>query len=141
MKKIIVIFASISVLFSCGNYDYKLAELNNDKVSFEQLPTEVQNVYFNRSKYKNEGAVNFICLDDSNNYSFETIKTWIGPWEAYNKLTDNKKEISYLIETDKPFPYLVFKNKFYLPSKYNTLFTAKDFSILEFYIFELKENK
>ena len=58
---------------------------------------------------------------DSANFSLETIKTWYGPWVEYEKLTDKQKDISYMINQGVPDPYIVFRNKLYIPDRYNIL--------------------
>ena len=129
-------------MIGCSNYNYRITDLKHSKVMFDDLPEGVKSFYIDPSKFGNKNAslIKFAYLGkDTETYQLKTIDTWIGPWVAYNKLIDFRRNISYRIDQGTPIPYVVYQNKLYLTEKFNVFTTAKDYSILEFTCYTLKD--
>lgn len=133
------IFLIIVTLFSSCN-DRNIKTLKSEKVKFEDLPVEVSQYLGNPTDYQNDIQTMLLELPKGkeNNYRLETIKTWTGPWVAYQKLINTKKNISYKIDRGVPSPYIIFENKLYVPDRYNIFTTVDDLSSLEFTRYDLK---
>lgn len=145
MIKLVFGICFVIVLTSCSSYDYNVSKLERSEVSFLDLPNEVQSFFNDPSKYKfhskieeNLGIRQIVCLD-VDNFEVKTIKTIIGPWVSYEKLIDTKNNISYKINYEIPWPYVIYKNKLYLTDKYNIFTTVEDFSKLKWNCYNLKE--
>ena len=122
MKNLIV-FIVLLLSFSCKSLDYKIASLEQKKLKFDELPFEIKEYLTNPfdpigDSYKMLITIN---INDTARYHLETIKTWYGPWVDYEKLKDKQKNISYRINQGVPSPYIVFRNKLYIPDRYNIL--------------------
>jgi hypothetical protein len=140
MKRLIIIIFGFIVV-GCGNYDYKISSLKQDKVNFDDLPNPVKSFYNDPSDFMDDyrNVANLVNLDAKNRFRLETVDTWIGPWVAYEKLTDISNGISYRIDQGKPHPFVVYKSKLYLTDKFNVFSTVKDYSTLEFTRYTLKK--
>lgn len=134
-------FLIIVMLFSsCNDYDYNINSLKHEKVKFTDLPVEVTQYLRNPTEAQNDIQTMLLELpkEKEKNYRLETVNTRIGPWVAYEKLVDIKKNISYKIDQGVPSPYIVFENKLYVPDRYNIFTTVDDLNSLEFTQYELK---
>ena len=123
MKNVIVLIIVLLLSFSCKSIDYKITSLEQKTLKFDQLPFEIKEYLSNPpdpigDSYK---ILILININDSTNFSLETITTWYGPWVDYEKLKDKQKDISYRINQGVPSPYIVFRNKLYIPDRYNIL--------------------
>ncbi|MBW2962116.1 hypothetical protein [Mesonia aestuariivivens] len=131
-------FLIIAILFSCNGRNIKT--LKNDKVKSENLPIEILKCIKNPNKFQEERNNMLIELPKNKNvnYKVENVKTWIGPWVAYVKLTNIKNGTCYKIDQGVPSPYIIFENKLYIPNKYNIFTTEDDLNSLEFTRYDLK---
>jgi len=132
-------FFLIIVLFiSCNGRNIKT--LKNEQVKFEDLPVEITQYLRNPTDVQNDIQTMLLELPKGkeNNYRLETVKTWIGPWVAYEKLINTRKNIYYKIDQGVPSPYIIFENKLYVPDRYNLFTTVDDLSSLEFTRYVLK---
>jgi len=131
-------FLIIIILFSSCN-GRNIKTLKSEKVKFKYLPVEITHYLSNPDDYHDDILYMLIELPKGKemNYKLETVKTWIGPWVAYEKLINVKKNISYKIDQGVPRPYIIFDNKLYVPDRYN-IFTGGDLNSLEFTRYELK---
>lgn len=132
-------FLIIILLFSsCNNRN--INTLKSEKVKFKDLSTEVTNYLRNPTEVQNDIQTMLLELPKvkENSYRLETVKTWVGPWVAYEKLINTKKNISYKINQGVPSPYIVFENKLYVPDRYNIFTAVDDLELLEFTMYELK---
>ena len=120
MRNLVIILVAV-VLCSCGFNEYKISNLEKRNLNFEELPLEVKNFLSNRPKCKDSGMILFLELSDTTNFSLETVNTLIGPWVNYEKLIDKQKNIYYKITQEVPYPYIIFRNKLYIPDKYDIL--------------------
>lgn len=70
-----------------------------------------------------EDYILFVNESDSSNFKAERVGTIVGPesWISYVKLTDVKNNIVYKIDRNVPTPYIIYKNKLYIPDRYNVL--------------------
>ena len=119
-----LIFILVAVIFSsCSSYDYKITSLEFKKLNFDELPLEVKEYLSNPPDPIGDSYKMLVLIDltDSVNYSLETVETCIGPWVNYQKLIDKQKKVSYRINRGVPDPYIVFKNKLYIPDRYNII--------------------
>ena len=87
-------------MVGCGNYDYQVNKLKQNRVKFEDLLQKVKSFYLDPSESGKSHAsyIKFACLYDLKSYILDTVDTWIGPWVAYSKLTDKVNNISYRID-------------------------------------------
>jgi len=131
----------VLLLFSCNDYDYKISNLKNEKIKFDDLPQVVRSFYLNPDGFgKNEKKItDLVCLDQNCKYEIKTVKTFFGPWVAYDKLIDLEREVSYHIEQGKPYPYLIYNNKLYITNKFNIFSTVQDYSTLEITCYSLMD--
>jgi hypothetical protein len=136
----VFILIMVFVFNSCGNYDFQVASLKQIRIKFENLPQRVKNFYVDPSEFgkNNASLIKFACLDELDNYSLETVGTWIGPWVAYYKLIDNSRNVSYRIDQGTPIPYVVYENNLYLTDSFNIFITVKDIKKIEFTRYTLK---
>lgn len=130
------------LMVGCQSYDYEISSLKYSRIKFDDLPEAVKSFYIDPSQFgfnsTNASLIEFACLDPKETlYSLETIKTRIGPWVAYDKLKDEKRNISYRINQGTPIPYVVFQNKLYLTDEFNVFTLIKDYSTLEFTCYAL----
>lgn len=133
------IFLLTAILFSSCN-GHNIKALKSEKVKFEDLPVEIIEYLKNPTDFQNDIHTMLLELPKGKKkkYRLETIKTWIGPWVAHEKLINIKKNISYKIDQGVPSPYIVFENKLYVPNKYNIFTTVEDLNSLEFTRYDLK---
>ena len=132
-------FLIVIMLFSSCN-DNNINTLKHEKVKFRDLPAEIIQYLQNPTDYQNDIQTMLLELPKGkeNNYRLETVKTWIGPWVAHEKLLNIKNNISYKIDQGVPSPYIIFENKLYVPDRYNIFTTVDDLDLLEFTRYELK---
>lgn len=133
------IFLIIIMLFSsCNNRN--INTLKNERVKFKDLPVEIIQYLRNPTDVQNDIQTMLLELPKGKQkkYRLETVKTWIGPWVAYEKLINTEKNISYKIDQGIPSPYIIFENKLYVPDRYNIFTTVDDLNSLEFTMYELK---
>lgn len=120
MRNFAIILLAV-VFGSCSSYDYRITSLEQKRLKFDELPLEVKKYLSNRPKCEDYDMLLFVDLADTANYREETIGTLIGPWVDYEKIIDKQKNISYRINQGVPSPYIIFKNKLYIPDRYNIL--------------------
>lgn len=122
-KKIFLLMVlGVGLVIALRSCDYRLWMLRNRELTFSELPPEVQTRLSNiPSCDPSIGMFLPINEKDSLNYSLTSVKTFIGPWIKYNKLTDLNKKVVYRIERAAPNPYILFENKLYIPDRYNIL--------------------
>lgn len=133
------IFLIIIMLFSsCNNRN--INTLKSERVKFKDLPVEIIQYLRNPTDVQNDIQTMLLELPKGKQkkYRLETVKTWIGPWVAYEKLINTEKNISYKIDQGIPSPYIIFENKLYVPDRYNIFTTVDDLNSLEFTMYELK---
>lgn len=132
-------FLIVVVLFSSCNRQ-NINTLKHEKVKFKDLPFEIIKCIRNPNDFQEERNNMLIELPKGKekNYTLETVKTWTGPWVAYQKLINIEKNISYKIDRGVPDPYIIFENKLYLPDRYNIFTIVDDINSLEFTRYELK---
>ena len=123
MKNGIVLIIVLLLSFSCKSFDYKITSLEQKTLKFDELPFEVKEYLSNPPDPIGDSYKMLILINknDSTNFSIETVTTWYGPWVDYEKLKDIQKDISYRINQGVPSPYIVFRNKLYIPDRYNIL--------------------
>ena len=121
MKNIGILIIVLLLCFSCKSYDYKLSNLEHKTLTFDELPFEVKKYLANRPKSEDYNMLLFVDLADTTNYIEETVGTLTGPWVDYEKVIDKRKDISYRINQGVPPPYIIFRNKLYIPDRYDIL--------------------
>ena len=110
----------ISVFFfvCCTSYDYKIERMPYIELSYEELPV-------------------LIDSNDSATYQLEYVETLFGPWELCKKLINVKKNIVYRIERGTPSPYIVHKEKLYVPDEF-IYFVDEDYRVAKYNEYTLK---
>jgi hypothetical protein len=139
MRRIIFILMILS-LSGCNKNYYNLKELKHEKIKFNDLPKDIKIYLKNQSDYQLDiqSMLVELPINKKKNYSLETINTLIGPWVSYEKLLDKENNLFYKIDQGTPSPYIVFKNKLYIPKMFNIYTTLDDFNIVEFTCYYLK---
>jgi hypothetical protein len=87
---------------------------------------------------ENPGSLILINPKETDRYILEVVNTRVGPWVAYEKLIDIKKNIFYKIEQGTPSPFFVYENKLYIPDRFNIIFVSKRIEEVEFTCYTLK---
>ena len=130
----------IIVLLFCSCNGQNINTLESEKVNFEDLPEEITHYLKNPTDFQDDLQNMLLELPKGkeSEYKLETVKTWIGPWVAHEKLINIKNNTSYKIDQGVPSPYIVFKNKLYIPDRYNIFTIVDDLSLVEFTRYELK---
>lgn len=139
MRCIILILMILS-LTGCNKNYYSLSELKHEKIKFNDLPKDIQ-IYLNDPddyQVDIESMLVELPKNKKTNYSLETINTLIGPWVSYEKLLDKENNLFYKIDQGLPSPYIVFKNKLYIPNMFNIYTTVDDLNKVEFTCYSLK---
>ena len=133
-----VLLLSIIFFSSCNGQNIK--GLKNEKVKFNDLPTEIIEYVRNPTDLQSDILSMLLELpkEKEPNYTLETVKTLIGPWVDHEKLINIKKDISYKIDQGVPSPYIVYEDKLYIPDRYNIFTTVDDLSTLVFTQYDLK---
>ena len=120
--RFILMVAVIVIFQSC---DYRFWMLKSKKLTFNELPFEVKNYLENPTTTTD--LMICISLQDTLIYRLETVKTIIGPWVAYKRLIDRKKNVSYRISQTAATPYIIFQNKLYIPDRWYILYEGNAF--------------
>lgn len=129
------------VFSSCNAYDFKISELEHEKMKFSDLPTSVKEFLVQSLEFDNvsQNSLTIIDLKETDRYTFEVIfNKWVSSWVDYVKLIDTKSKISYRINQDVPEPYILFDNKLYIPDRFNIFTTVDDINEVEFTCYILK---
>lgn len=141
MKNTILITLAL-LLSSCCNYDYKISNLKNEKIKFDDLPQAVKYFLIQPPDFdnKNPSSLLLINSEESERYVLEIEKTWgVASWVDYMRLVDNAKKISYKINPTVPCPFFVYDNKLYIPNRYNIVVVNKNIEEVEFTCYILKD--
>jgi hypothetical protein len=80
----------------------------------------------------------FVDSIDSSIYHLESVE--MGPWTDYYKLIDINKEITYRIEYSYYHPYIIWKNKLYIPyipDRFE-IYKSEHFKMAKYTEYELK---
>ncbi len=139
-NQILILLCPLVVLFcfACSSCDYNISNLQSKTIKFNDLPQEVSAFYKSLGNIESRKMETrqLACLDDSSRY--EITRILIGPWTAYIKLVDLNQNLSYHIERGLPRPYVIFKNKLYIPNEFYTFIFIEDYAPLEFTAYTLK---
>ncbi len=124
---------------SCKNYDYDIEDMRSEQVSFAKLPLTLKK-YLSMVPPCDPKIGMYLCVNvsDSSRFFTEPEPTIIGPWISYEKLIDKKNNIIYKIATGTPSPYIIFRNKVYIPNEYN-IFCGEDFREAMYTVYQLKQ--
>lgn len=113
-------FLILFILTVCISCDKQIDDLPSKTLTYNELPLEVQ-TYLSESKDfwdVTQEDLLFVNESDRNEYRLETIDAIIGPWIIGERLINNKKNTEYKIAQGTPCPYILFKNKLYVPSDF-----------------------
>ncbi len=133
-----ILLITVLLFSSCGKNN--INALTHTKVDFKSLPAEIKEYLRNPTEAQKDIQTMLLELPKGSkpNYRLETVKTWIGPWVAYEELIDINKNVSYKIDQGLPSPYIVFDDKLYVSDKHNIFTTVDDLDSVEFTCYELK---
>ena len=106
-------------LVGCTDYDYRISRMPCRTLSYEQLPTRVQEslTAFGSGSIDDIDGILLCDNNDSNRYRCEEIPFIVGI--DYIKLIDTSNNLVYRIEQGTPLPYIIYKDKLYLADDYN----------------------
>ncbi len=139
MRNLLILF-SILILSSCSNYDFKISELNHEKLKFSELPVPVMEFLMQEHEFNNVNPSSLVVINSEkpDRYVLEVVNTQFGPWVDYMKLIDTSKKVSYKINQGVPSPFFVYENKLYIPNRYNIVVVKKNIEEVEFTCYTLK---
>ena len=139
MRNLILIM-SMFVFSSCNEYDFEISDLNYEKLMFSDLPLAVKEFLMQPRNLDNENPSSLVLINpkESNRYILEVVNTLVGPWVDYMKLLDAKNEVSYRINQGVPSPFFIYKNKLYIPDRFNIIFVSEKIEEVEFTCYTLK---
>ena len=105
-------------LVGCTDYDYRISRMPCRTLSYNQLPKEEQRKLVDFSCHLIEEKNRMLLCDnnDSNKYQTEEIPFIVGI--DYIKLIDTSNNLVYRIEQGTPSPFIIYKDKLYIPNKY-----------------------
>jgi len=128
------------VFSSCNEYDFEISDLNYEKLMFSDLPLAVKEFLMQPRNLDNENPSSLVLINpkESNRYILEVVNTLVGPWVDYMKLLDAKNEVSYRINQGVPSPFFIYKNKLYIPDRFNIIFVSEKIEEVEFTCYTLK---
>ena len=110
-------------LISCTYCDCKIESMPYKELTYRELPSDikkhlsVQNS-ISRMTIGSNDDIMLINKSDSDIYRLEYVETIIGPWTECIKLINTPKNIVYRIEQGTPSPFIIYKDKLYIPNKY-----------------------
>jgi len=144
MRTLVISIISLLLFNSCAKQNYNVSDLQSEKLNYRDLPTEVQEFLNNprAEKYKQytaDGTLielnDMICLE-CDDYIFETVfSSIVSSWVDYYKLIDLEDNKIYRINHGHNYhPFIVFKDKLYISTEYDSLDTEN----LEFKCYKLK---
>lgn len=141
MKYLLFIILILSII-SCAvdyDYDYRIIKLSYQELSYEELPKDVKTLFHAASigRTKKDRLL-FVDSTDISTFYLKETETISGPWIAYFKLIDNKKQISYRIDYSLPFPYILYQNKLYIPEKAEVFYNKEKIYALRYMEYKLK---
>lgn len=141
MKNLLLIILILSIT-SCAvdyDYDYRIIKLPYQDLSYEELPNDVKMLFYAASiGNTKKDRLLFVDSTDISTFCLKETETISGPWIAYFKLMDNKKQISYRIEYNLPFPYILYHNKIYIPEKAEVFYCKEKIYALRYMEYTLK---
>ncbi|MBR1402276.1 MAG: response regulator [Prevotella sp.] len=123
MKYILYISLVLSIT-SCsyiGGYDYKLINLHQKELPYNELPNEVKDYLASMAHDISNEFLVFVNPADSSRYRSEDVPPLISisTWISYYKLIDTDKDIIYKIEYGTPYPWIIHNNRLYIPEGWN----------------------
>ena len=138
----IMLLISVFFFVCCTSYDYKIERMPYIELSYEELPLDVQKhlaskTSFSRFSIDLDTDIVLIDSNDSATYQLEYVETLFGPWELCKKLINVKKNIVYRIERGTPSPYIVHKEKLYVPDEF-IYFVDEDYRVAKYNEYTLK---
>ena len=139
---IVLLLISVFFFVCCTSYDYKIERMPYIELSYEELPLDVQKhlaskTSFSRFSIDLDTDIVLIDSNDSATYQLEYVETLFGPWELCKKLINVKKNIVYRIERGTPSPYIVHKEKLYVPDEF-IYFVDEDYRVAKYNEYTLK---
>ena len=136
-----ILFLTLLFLTSCTSFKCDIKDLQQKKVSSEQLPNKVKDYLYRVSLYDSTFEImRVVNTEDSCNYRLEYINTIIGPWTAYIKLTDISNNMVYKIAPETPGPFIIFNHELFIPDRYN-IFIGNNFETCMYTVYELRGNQ
>ncbi len=136
---IVLVLTSIVILKSC---DYRLWMLKCRELTYYELPDSVKSVLY-VAAFKDPAYLTIdhdtiisddlllANLADTSVYYLKSFNLMIAPWIYYRKLIDKKKNIIYRFSVGTSYPFIIFKERLYIPTEssprkeeiYKTMYT------------------
>lgn len=136
MKKLLL-FLILFIFAVCISCDKQIYDLPSKTLTYNELPIEVQ-TYLSESKDfwdVTQEDLLFVNESDRNEYRLETIDAIIGPWIIGERLINNKKNTEYKIAQGTPSPYILYKNRLYIPRDF--MYLVEDSKYMTYTEYEL----
>ena len=136
MKYLRILTIALGII---GCSEVNIDTLIHEELSFHELPSEVIECIEHPNDFVEERNSSLIELpkDTARRYKVESVKTWIGPWTSYLKLIDTKTNTYYEIDQGTPSPFLIYKDKLYIPNDFGVFTTTKDRATYQFKCYHL----
>ena len=129
-------------LVGCTDYDYRISRMPCRTLSYKQLPTRVQEslTAFGSGLIDDVDGILLCDNNDSNRYQCEAVHPVLGSkaWIDYIKLIDTSNNIVYRIELETPHPYIIYKDKLYVPDNFYAYIDG--FTDCIYSVYDLKQN-
>ncbi|TKG88124.1 hypothetical protein EYV94_27555 [Puteibacter caeruleilacunae] len=130
------VIVNLLLFTGCKNYDYKIDDFEKEEVAFTKQPDCIKEIYLSPKKSMSHKDLKynfcFLINLDSNKYTHESVKTLVGPWISHYRIEDVNRNIVYKISHPNPHPFIIFKDKLYIPTEYNSLVRKSKFEELTF---------
>ena len=140
MKYLLYILAFF--LVGCADYDYKITKMPSRTLTYKQLPAKLQKCLSDYDSHLIHSTDDILLCDnnDSNRYQCEAVHPVLGSkaWIDYIKLIDTSNNIVYRIELETPHPYIIYKDKLYVPDNFYAYIDG--FTDCIYSVYDLKQN-
>ena len=130
-------FLIIFIFAVCSSCNKQIDDMPSRTLTYNELPKEVQ-TYLSRSTdfcEVTQETLLFVNESDRNDYRLETIDAIIGPWIIGERLLNNKKNTEYKIAQGTPGPYILYKNRLYIPRDF--MYLVEDSKYMTYTEYEL----
>lgn len=130
-------FLIIFIFAVCSSCNKQIDDMPSRTLTYNELPIEVQ-TYLSESKDfwdVTQEDLLFVNESDRNEYRLETIDAIIGPWIIGERLINNKKNTEYKIAQGTPSPYILYKNRLYIPRDF--MYLVEDSKYMTYTEYEL----
>ena len=150
MKRIVFLILIMLVMNGCSivwSVHKHISKPKETNVSFNYLPVEVQEFFYNSRKTPLSERYEFsstelLTFNTAYEYQFKTIALVKDLWISHYLLIDKTNNVTYRINYNIPRPVIVYDKKLYIPTQYNVFSVREDnFETLTFDRYSLENKK